>query len=129
MPGFHILHYLPECSNSYPLSQNAIQSSHSLWSPSPTTLNLSVSEPFPVSWLFISGGQSIGASTSTSALPMNIQGLFPLGLTGLISLLSKGLSSIPPAPQFKSINSSALSLLHGPAFTSVHDYWKNQCFD
>ena len=45
---------------------------------------------FPVSQLFPSGGPSIGASASV--LPMNIQGWFPLGLTGLISLLSKGLS-------------------------------------
>ena len=44
-----------------------------------------------MSQLFISGGQSIGASASASVLPMKIQGLFPLGLTGLISLLSKGL--------------------------------------
>ena len=47
-----------------------------------------------MSQLFISGGQSIGASTSASVLPMNIQDLFPLGLTGLISLLPKGLSRI-----------------------------------
>ena len=49
------------------------------------------SESFPMSQLFTSGGQSIGASASV--LPMNIQGWFLLGLTGLISLLSKGLSS------------------------------------
>ena len=47
---------------------------------------------FPMSWLFASGGQSIDASASV--LPMNIQGSFPLGLTGLISLLSKGLSTV-----------------------------------
>ena len=47
---------------------------------------------FTVSWLFASGGQSIGASASV--LPVPIQGLFPLGLTGLISLLSKGLSRV-----------------------------------
>ena len=51
-----------------------------------------------VSWLFASCGQSIGASVSESVLPGNIQGLFPLGLTGLISLLSKGLSRVSPAP-------------------------------
>ena len=49
---------------------------------------------FPVSWLFTSGGQSIGASASASVLPMNIQGWFPIGLTGLSSLLFKGLSKI-----------------------------------
>ena len=45
---------------------------------------------FPMSQLFISGGQRIGALASASVLPMNIQGWFPLGLTGLISLLSEG---------------------------------------
>ena len=47
-------------------------------------------------WLFASGGQCIGASVSTSVLPMNIQGSFPLGLTGLaaVSLLPKGLSRV-----------------------------------
>ena len=49
---------------------------------------------FPVSYLFISGGQSIGISASASILPKNIQGWFPLGLTGLISLQSKGLSRV-----------------------------------
>ena len=49
---------------------------------------------FPTSWVFVSDSQNIGASTSTSVLPMNIQGLFPLGLTGLISLKSKGLSRV-----------------------------------
>ena len=48
---------------------------------------------FPMRWLFPSGGQSTGASASASALSINIQDLFPLGWTGLISLLSKGLSS------------------------------------
>ena len=49
---------------------------------------------FPVSQIFASGGQSIGASASASVFPMNIQGWFPLGLTGLISLQSKGLSRV-----------------------------------
>ena len=49
-------------------------------------------ESFPVSWLFSSGSQSIGSSASASVLPMTIQGWFPLGLIGLISLLPKGLS-------------------------------------
>ena len=49
---------------------------------------------FPMSWLFTSGNQIIGASASASILPMNIQDWFPLGLTGLISLLSKGLSRV-----------------------------------
>ena len=49
---------------------------------------------FLMSWLFASGGQSIGASASASVFPMNIQDWFPLGWTGLISLQSKGLSRV-----------------------------------
>jgi len=80
-----------------------------------------------VSWLFTSDGQSIGASTEASVLPMNIQDSFTLGLTGLISLQYKGLSRLSrvpssPAPQFESINPLALSLLYGPTVTSIHDY-------
>ena len=59
-----------------------------------------------------------------SVLPMNIQGWFILGLTGLISLLSKGLWRV-----FSSISSLVLSLLYGLTLTSVHDYWKNHSFD
>ena len=50
---------------------------------------------------------------------MNIQDGFPLGLSGLISLLPKGLSRV------SSTNSLALSLLYGTTLTSIHDYWKN----
>ena len=49
---------------------------------------------FPASWLFTSGGPSIGASALASVHPMNIQGWFLLGLTGLISFQSKGLSRV-----------------------------------
>ena len=49
---------------------------------------------FQMSQLFASGGQSIGVSASTSVLPMNIQGWFPLGPTGLIFLQSKGFSRV-----------------------------------
>ena len=75
---------------------------------------------FPMSWLFSSGGQSVGASASASVLPMNNQHLFPLGLTGLISL--EDCQESPPTTQFKSINSLVLSLLYGPILTSIHDY-------
>ena len=72
-------------------------------------------------------GQSIGASAS--ALPMNIQSWFPLGLTGLISLQSKGLSRVFSNITVQKLNSLALSLLYGPTLISVHDYWKNHSFD
>ena len=63
-----------------------------LWWPFFCPQSFPASVSFPMSQLFVSGGQSIGASASV--LPMNIQGWFPLGLTGLISLESKGLSRI-----------------------------------
>ena len=53
---------------------------------------------------------------------MNIQGWFPLGLTGLISLLSKDSEESSLAAQFKRISSSVLSLPYGPTLTSVHDF-------
>ena len=69
------------------------QPSHPLLSPSLPALNLSQHQGH--FWgVFASGGQSIGASASASVLPMNIQDWFPLGLTGLISLQSNGLSRV-----------------------------------
>ena len=72
---------------------DAIPPSHPLSSPSPPAFSLSQHLSFPVSWLFTCG-QSVGASASVSVLPMDIQGLFPLGLTSLISLQSQGLSRV-----------------------------------
>ena len=82
-------------SNSCPLSwwcHPTISSSVGPFSSCPQSFPASGS--FPISQLFTPGGQSIGASASASVLPMNIQGEFPLGWTGLISLQSKGLRSL-----------------------------------
>ena len=80
------------CSNSCPLSwwcQPTISSSVICFSS--CLQSFPASESLLMSWLFTSGDQSIGASASASVLPMNIQGWFPLGLTGLFFLQSKGL--------------------------------------
>ena len=104
---------------------DATQLSHPMLpSPSPA-LNFPRSGSYPISWFFASGPQSIGASASALVLPMNIQGWFPLGLTGLISLQSKGLAQVFSNTTVQSINSSALSLLYSPTLTSIHDQWKN----
>ena len=71
-----------------------------------------------MSQFFSSSGQSIGVSALASVFPMSIQDWFPLGLTGLISLLSKGLSTYPVI-QFKSISSSGLSFF---MFQLSHPY-------
>ena len=66
---------------------------------------------FPVSQLFTSGGQSIGVSAWAAVLPISIQDWFPLGWTGLISMLSKGVSSLLQRP-----NSKASILQHSAFF-------------
>ena len=83
------------CSNSCPLSQWCHPTISSSVIPFSSGLqSFPASGSFPMSWLFTSGGQSIGASASASVFPKNIQGWFALGLTGLISLQSKGLSRV-----------------------------------
>ena len=91
--------------------------------------SLPASESFPMSQLFASGRQSIGVSASTSVLPMNTQDWSPLGWTGWISLRAWDSQESSPTPQFKSINSSALSFLHCPTLTSIHDHGKNHSLD
>ena len=78
------------CSNSCPLSQSISSSAV----PFSCLLSFPASGSVPSSWLFTSGGQSIGASVLASVLPMKIQGWFPLELTGLISLQFKELSKV-----------------------------------
>ena len=73
--------------------------------------------------------QSTGVSALASFLPKNTQGWSPLEWTGWISLQSKGPQECFPTPQFKSISSLALSFLHSPTLTSIHDYWKNHSLD
>ena len=118
------------CSNSCPLSRWFHPTVSSSVAPFSSRLqSFPASGAFPMSQFFASGGQSIGVSASTSVLPMYIQGWFPLGLTGLTSLLSKDCQESSPAPQFKSISSLALSLFYCPALTSIHNYWENHNFD
>ena len=81
------------CSNSCPLSQWCHPNILSSVIPfSPCLQSFPASGSFPISWLFGSGGQIIGASASV--LPVNIQSWYPLGLIGLISLLFQGLSRV-----------------------------------
>ena len=126
-PGFPVLHYLlGVCSNlcplSYWMSHDYLTISFSAALFSLCFQSFLTPGSFPVSWLFTSGGQSVGASASV--LPVNIQGWFSLGLTGMISLQESF-----PAPQFENINPLVLSLLYGPTLISAHDYWENHNFD
>ena len=95
-PGLHVLRYLPELAQTHVhWVSDAIQPSHPLSSPSPPALNLSQYQGL-FQWVGSSHqvAKVLGVSTSASVLPMNIQAWFALRLTGLISLLSKGLSRV-----------------------------------
>ena len=95
MPGFPIHYQFLEPVHSSPLSQWHHPTISSSVVPFSFCLqSCPASGSFLMSQLFTSGSQSVGASASASVLPMNIQGWFTLGLNGLISLFSKGLSSL-----------------------------------
>ena len=103
------------CSNSCPFSQwchPTIPSSVIPFSSCPQSFPTSRSSP--VRQLFASGGQSVGASASATILQMNIQSWFPLGLTGLISLLLKGLSRVFSNTTFQKLMTTATFLNHKP---------------
>ena len=128
MPGSSVLPCLPEFAQIHiHLVSDAIYPSYPLPSSSPFAFSLSQHQSFPMSWLFASDGQSIGASTSV--LTMNIEGWFPLELTGFISLHPRDSQESSPTPQFKTINSSALSFPYSPTLISIRDHWKNHSLD
>ena len=126
MPGFPVLHYLPELAQTHVhWVGDAIQSSHPL--PPPLLLpsifprirvfsnELTLCIRWPKYWNF-------SFSISPSGLISFRMDWFDLIVQGTL----KGSS---PAPQFKSINPLVLSLLYGLSFTFIHDYWKNHSFD
>ena len=84
---------------------------------------------FQMSQLFASDGQSIKASVLASVLPTNNQDWFPLRLTGLSSLKSKGLLSLFSNTTVQKHQFFSIQPFCGPALTSIHDYWKNRSFD
>ena len=95
-PGFPAHHQLPELTQTHVHQvSDAIQPSHPLSPPSPPAFNLSQHQGL-LQWVgsLHQVARSTGISASASVLPMNIQDWFPLGQTGLISLLSKGLSRV-----------------------------------
>ena len=121
MPGFPVLHCLPD---PCPLSQWCYLIISSSAAPfSYCRQSFPTSGSFPASQLVSSGGQSTGASVTV--FPMNIQGWFPLGLIGLISLLSKGLSRVFSSTtvwkhQFFSIHPSLWSSSHSCTWLLIY---------
>ena len=117
-PGFH--------SDSGPLSQWCHPAISSLVVPfSSCPQSLPASESFPMSQLFTWGAQSTGVSALASFLPKKSQGWS----SEWTSCSPRDSQESSPTPQFKSINSWALSFLHSPTLTSIHDRWKNHSLD
>ena len=120
MSGFSVPHCLLEFAQvQVQWISDAIQLSYSQ-SPS-------ASSSFPMSWLFTSCGQSIGASASASVLPKSNQGWFPWKLTSLISLLFKGLSRVFSSTKVQ--KHQFFSLLYCPALISLHNYREDHSLD
>ena len=130
MPGFPVHHQLPELAQTHAhWLSDAIQPSHPLFPFSSHLQSFTASGSFPMTQFFTSGGQIIGASASASVLPVNIQDWNSFRIDWLDLLAVLGTLKSSPTPQFESINSLALSFLHSPTLTSIHDYWKNHSFD
>ena len=130
-PGFPVLHYLPESTQTHVhWVSDAVQPSHPLSPSSPLALNLSHHQGL-FKWVSSSPevAKVIGALASAPVLPVNNHGRYPLGLTGLNSLLSKGFSRVSSSTTIWKHNSSPLSLLYGPNLTPLYDYWKNHSFE
>ena len=91
--------------------------------------SLPASESFPMSQLFAWGGQSTGASALATFPPKTLRAdLLQNGLVGS-PCSPRDSQESSPTPQFKSINSLALSFLHSPTLASIHDRWKNHSLD
>ena len=139
-PGSSVPYYVPEFAQIHVhwLSQWCHPAISSSVIPFSCLQSFPASGSFPMSWVFASGGPSIGASASATVLPMTIQGWFTLGLTGLISLQSKGLSRVFSSTTvwrfgivvyihdcFKLLISQFQMHFQGPAFvlSISHDSW------
>ena len=124
------------CSNSCPSCQWCHPAILSFDIPFYSCLQIfPASGSFQMSQFFASGGQSIGASASASAFQWIFRvyffriDRFDLLAVQRRSWESKGSQESSPTPQFKNINSFALSFLYSSTLTSIHDDWKNHSFD
>ena len=122
MPGSFVLHYLLQFAQIHiHWVHAAIILCHPLLLPS----IFPASGSFSMRWIFVSGSQSIRTSASASGIPKNIQGWFPLRLTGLISLQPKGLSRLFSSIPTRKHQFFDVYLLYGPTFALVLSTGKN----
>ena len=130
-PGLPVRHQLPEFSQTHVhWVGDAIQPSHPLSSPSPPALNLSQHQGL---FQWVSSSHQVTKGLELQLQHQSFQWTFRTAFPqdGLVGspCSPKDSQESSPTPQFKSINSPALSLLYCPALISMHDYWKNHSFD
>ena len=130
-PGLPVHHQLPEFTQTHVhRASDAIQPSHLLSSPSPPATNPSQHQSL---FQWVNSSHEVAKVLEFQLWHHSFQ------RNSRVDLLQNGLVGSPcsprdsqessPTPQFRSINSSALSLLHNPTLTSIHDYWKNHSLD
>ena len=130
-PGLLVDHQLPEFTQTHVhWVSDAIQPSHPLSSPSPPALNPSQHQGL---FKWVSSSHQVAKVLEFQLQHQSFQWIFRT------DILQNGLVGSPcsprdsqessPTPQFKSINSSALSFLHSPTLTSIYDHWKNHSLD
>ena len=121
VPGFPFHHQFPELTQTHVYQSCHPTISSSVVPFSSCLQSFPASGSFQMSQFFASGGQSIGASASAPVLPMNIQGWFPLGLTGWISLQSKGHLRVFSSTTVR--RHQFFGTQPSDTLTSVYDYW------
>ena len=129
--GFPVHHQLPELTQTHVHQiSDAIQPSHSLSSPSPPTFNLSQHHGL---FQWISSSHQVAKVLEFQLQHHSFQWIFRTDILYDWLVLSpfspRDSQESSPTPQFKSINSSALSFLHSPSLTSIHGYWKTHSLD
>ena len=130
MPGFPVLYYLLVFAQTHVHRlSDAIRSSYSLSSLSPPAFNLLQHRVFSSESALRIRWPNIGASASASVLPMNVQGWFPLRLSGFISCSPKDSLESSSALHSKASILQCSAFFYCPALTSIHGYWKNHGFD
>ena len=127
MPGLPVHHQLPEFTQTHVHQVgDAIQPSHPLLSPSHPAFNLSHYQGL---FKWVSSSHQVAKVLELQLQHQSFQWIFRTDFLydGLIGspCCPRDSQESSPTPQFKSINSSVLSLLHSPTLTSIHDYWKN----
>ena len=130
-PRLPVHHKLPELTQTHVhWVGDANQSSHPLSSPSPPAFNLSQHQGL---FQWVSSSHQVSKVLELQLQHQSFQWIFRTDFLEDWLVWSpcspRDSQGSSPTPQFKSINSSVLSFLYGPTFTSIHDYWKNHSLD